>query len=421
MFSALKSFLALLLTTTILTGGGGLLNSLLSVNMSLSGYSEQLIGLIMSCNYAGVMLGIFLGQPIVGRVGHIRAFAVFSAGATAIALMHGLYMAAWFWALLRLSSGLCVTGLFMVIESWLNERVEPGYRGRVLSVYMILVYFGNGCGQFLLNASDVQGSRIFMITGILFAMCLLPISVSRAVYPQPLEVPRYNLVKLYRLAPFSMVGSFVSGLFSSSFYALGPMFALRIGLEIYQISWFMGLTVWSGLLFQWPVGLLSDRIDRLMMLSTLGFLVMLISAAMVLFGPAGLAPLLTITILFGIIFTVYPVAMARAQDNIDKKDIVPVSAALILFFGMGACVGPVTASSVIKMVGPWGLYYFTAVLGGFLGLATWIGRRKMACNKENQVPFVPIPKTSPVISALDPRGHAAGEEDSQPPQTSEKK
>ncbi|MEA3232614.1 MAG: MFS transporter [Thermodesulfobacteriota bacterium] len=408
MLSTIKSFLAPLLATTILTMGVGLLNSLLSINMSLYGYSEQVIGLVMSCNYIGIVLGIFICQPIVHRVGHIRAFAVFAAVITAVALMYGIYIMPWFWALLRVFNGLCVTGLFIVIESWLNEKVEPTFRGRLLSIYMILVYFGNGSGQFLLNVSNVQGKSIFMIAGILFAMCLIPISITRAVHPQPLKVPRYNLIKLFQLAPFSMVGSFTAGLINSSFYTIGPMFALKIGLQISQVSWFMSLTIWSGLLFQWPVGLLSDRLDRLTVLSIVGFLVMFVSVSIAMLGALNLGVLLLLTACFGVVFTIYPVAMARAQDNIEKEDIVPVSGALILFFGLGACFGPVLASSVIAKIGPWGLYYFTAICGGILGGAAWIFRKKLPGKIEDQVPFIPIPKTSPIVSTLDPRGDPYG-------------
>jgi MFS family permease len=404
MIYTIKSFFAPLLAVTILTMGAGLLNSLLSINMSLSGYSEQIIGLVMSCNYLGVTLGIFFCQPIVQRVGHIRAFAVFAAMITAISLMHGIYMTPWFWAFLRLCNGLCLTGLFMVIESWLNEKVEPMMRGRLLSVYMILVYFGSGSGQLLLNVGNVQSKNIFMIAGILFAMCLIPISITRAVHPQPLEVPRYNLLKLFRLAPFSMVGSFTAGLINSAFYSIGPMFALKIGLPIAQVSWFMSLTVWSGLLFQWPVGLLSDRLDRLTVLWILGFGVLLVSVAISILGALSLSLLLLLTACFGVVFTIYPVAMARAQDNIDKKDIVPVSGALLLFFGVGACLGPVLSSSMIAITGPWGLYHFTAICGGVLGGTAWICRKKFPGKAEDRVPFIPIPKTSPVVSALDPRG-----------------
>lgn len=253
-----------------------------------------------------------------------------------------------------------------------------------------------------------------MITGILLAMCLIPISITRAVHPQPLEVPRYNLVKLFQLAPFSMIGCFTSGLINGSFYTLGPVVALKTGLQISQVSWFMSLTIWSGLLFQWPMGLLSDRLNRLTVLSIVGFLVMCISVAIALLGAMSLSVLLFLTICFGVTFTIYPVAMARAMDNIEKEDIVPVSGALILFFGLGAFLGPVLASSAIAKIGPWGLYYFMAACGGLLGVATWIFRKKLPGKISDQVPFIPIPKTSPIVSTLDPRGEpdsCAGKKD----------
>jgi MFS family permease len=403
MLKTIQSFLALLIATTIVTTGSGLLSSLLSINMNLHGYSEQVIGWVMACNYLGIVLGIFFCQGIVYRVGHIRAFAVFAAVLTAISLLHGIYISPWFWAILRIGCGLCLTGLFMVIESWLNEKVEPLFRGRLLSIYMILVYFGIGSGQFLLNVNDIRGQSIFMLVAILFAVCLIPISVTRAVNPQPLRVTRYNLIKLFQLAPFSMVGCFAAGLINSAFYSLAPIMGLEIGLEVYQVSLFMSITVWSGLFFQWPVGLLSDRLNRLTVLSTLGFLAMAVSAGIAIYGTSGLTTLLFLTACFGVVFTVYPVAMARAQDNIDREDIVPVSAALILFFGLGACFGPVIASAVMANTGPWGLYHFTAVCGGVLGLTALIGRKKLAGRVKDQVPFVPMPKTSPVVGVLNPR------------------
>ena len=403
MIKVFKSYLPLLIATALLTMGNGLMNSLLTINMRLAGYNDHIIGLVMSANYMGVLLGIFFAQKIVQRVGHIRAFAAFAAVMTAIALVHGLCMSAWLWTVLRTCNGLCVTGLFMVIESWLNEKADPGFRGRLLSIYMVLVYLGNGSGQFLLNISDVQGQSIFMIAAILYALCLVPISVTGAVSPQPLEVPRYNLIKLFQLAPLSMVGSFIAGVISASFYAMGPVFGLDIGLSVSQVSLFMGITIWSGLLFQIPVGLLSDRFDRLTVLSGTGLLVMLVSFGIAVLGRADLRVLIPLTVCFGLVFTIYPVAMARAQDNIDKKEIVPVSAALLLFFGIGACFGPITTSFIISRIGPYGLYFFIAACGGLLGGAVLASRHKLPSNREEQVPYISIPRTSPVVSQIDPR------------------
>jgi MFS family permease len=403
MINVIKPYLSLLISATILTMGTGLLNSLLTINMRLHGYDNHIIGLVMSAYYPGLLLGIFFCQKIVQKVGHIRSFAVFAALMTAIALLHGLNMSAWLWMVLRICNGLCITGLFMVLESWLNEKVEPSFRGRLLSIYMVLGYLGGGSGQLLLNLSDVQGQSLFMIAAMLFTLCLVPISITPTVNPRPLEVPSYNMIRLFKLAPLSMVGAFIAGMIGSSFYAIAPVFGLDIGLPVSQVSIFMSITIWSGLMFQIPVGFFSDRLDRLTVLSVIGFLVMLVSLGIAVLGRTGLSVLIPLTICFGVAFTIYPVAMARAQGNIQKREIVPVSAALIFFFGIGACFGPITASAVMSKIGPFGLYYFTAGCGGALGVLVLTLRSKLPCNIEAQVPYIPIHCASPVVSNLCPR------------------
>jgi hypothetical protein len=125
---------------------------------------------------------------------------------------------------------------------------------------------------------------------------------------------------------------------------------------------------------------------------------------MIVLGRLNLGWLYSLTICFGIVFSIYTVAMARAQDNIDKKEIVPVSAALILFFGIGACFGPITSSLAVSKLGPFGLYYFTAFCGGSLGLIVWSLRKRLTRSLADQVPTIPIPRTSPVVGVIDPRG-----------------
>lgn len=387
--------------------GTGLMDSLLTINMRLNGYDNHIIGLVMSANYLGIVLGTIFCQLIVRQVGHIRAFAVFAAFMTVIAIVHGLYLSAWLWAVLRIFNGLCVTGLCMVLESWLNEKVAYDFRGRLLSIYMVLGYFGSGSGQLLLNVSDVQGQTIFMLAAIFFAMCLVPISITRGGNPQPLDVPRYNVVKLFQLAPLSMVGCLMAGMIKGSFYAMGPVFALDIGLPVSQVSILMSITIWSGLIFQIPVGSISDRIDRLTLLGTIGFIVMIVGIGIAVFGQAGLVVLIPLTVCFGIVFTIYPVALAKAQDNIEKKEIVSVCAALILFFGAGACLGPIAASFIMSKTGPFSLYFFMAGCGGIVGAAALAYRKKMSCQNKKQAPYICIHGTSPVISKIDPQSECA--------------
>ncbi|GAB6145418.1 MFS transporter [Desulfocicer niacini] len=400
--AAASPFFLLFLSTLMLSMAGALQNTLLSVRMSYAGWDEQIIAITMSGYYVGMILGFFICQEIVKRVGHIRAFTTFAATTAFIAIAHGLYDLPLFWFVLRVCSGICIASLYMVVESWVNELVASEVRGRVLSLYMVVVYFGNGLGQMMLNVAPIEENILFMVLGMLFSLCIVPISLTRAIYPQPLSVVHYNLLKLVKLAPFAMFGSFVSGMINGSFYVMGPLYALGIGLDIARVTVFMTVTIWAGLVFQWPVGIVSDRFDRLAVLSVLGFFTAVISSAIALTGHLDYSMLLGLTALFGVVFSIYPVAVARAQDNIDTENIVPISAALILCYSVGSGIGPVISSAVMKATAPSGLYIFCVLCSAILGLTALYFRRHLSVDTNDLSAYVPMPRKSPVISSLHP-------------------
>ena len=198
MVKALGVFGALFTATFIFVTGNGLLNTLLSTRMAVEGFSTATTGMVLSCYFAGLLAGSFVCHRLIQRVGHIRAFTVFAAMITAAALLYGLHLSPWFWGTLRFLSGITTFGLFMVIESWLNECTESRYRGRVFSIYMTLSYLGIGIGQQLLNVGQVQGQTLFIIAGVIFA--LLPHSGvgHRGCLPQP---ARNQTVPFHRHLP----------------------------------------------------------------------------------------------------------------------------------------------------------------------------------------------------------------------------
>ena len=187
--------------------GNGLLNTLLSTRMAAEGFSTGTTGIVLSCYFTGLLTGSFVSHRLIQRVGHIRAFTVFAATTTAAALLHGLYLSPWFWGILRFLCGITTFGLFMVIESWLNECTESRYRGRVFSIYMTLTYLGIGIGQQLLNVGDVQGQTLFIIAGVIFALCLVPVSATEGVHPSLPETKPYHFISIFRRSPLGMLGS----------------------------------------------------------------------------------------------------------------------------------------------------------------------------------------------------------------------
>ncbi|HET7922378.1 MAG TPA: MFS transporter, partial [Gammaproteobacteria bacterium] len=334
----------------------------------------------------------------------IRAFTAFAAFNTIVALLHALYQSALTWGLLRIACGIAMMGMYMVIESWLNERADTHVRGRVFSVYMVMTFAGLGGGQFLLDAGKEQPLTPFLLVAILFAACLIPVALTRAANPQPVERINLQLRKLFHAAPFGVWGCLGAGLANGAFYALGPTFGVREGLNVTQVAGFMGATILGGLALQWPIGALSDRFDRQRVIGALSFAVAAISLILAVTGGTLVFVLLIVGPVFGgLTFTLYPVAVAHANDHIEIADVVPASAALILCYSLGAMLGPLGAAAVMWVTGATGLFLFTALLSLALGVAALLAPRVARVAPEDRVPYVPVPRTSAVIAQLDPR------------------
>ena len=422
MASSVGAFLALFIAVFTLMVGVGLLSTFLSLRTLIAGFATQTTGLIMASYFLGISLGSFVGPRLVQRVGHIRAYSAFAAIAGAAALSHGLLLNPFTWAVLRFASGIAMFGLYMVIESWLNECTQPEFRGRVFSVYMILSYLGMACGQLLLNVGDVRNGQLFMVAGILFTLSLIPVSVTRSVYPTLPTVSRFNLVELIRQAPIGMAGCFTAGLINSAFYAMGPVFCSRIGLTVSQTSYFMMTAILGGLLLQWPMGTISDRFDRPFVLSILGAVLAVMGLVIQATSTQPFILLLPIMLVYGgLNFAIYPVSVARAHDLFDPSEIVSVSTALIFCYGFGACIGPVAASSVMAVSNrPDGLFTFVTGVAAVFAALVFILRTKekvTVVTAEDQASFIPMKNTSPVAMVMDPRSKpdtAAGDEISRP-------
>lgn len=395
---------ALFIAVLVMMLGNGLLGSLISLRLSLDNHSSGAIAMVMAGYYAGLMLGSFIAPGVVRRVGHIRAFTAFAALNTIIALVHALVDSPLMWGLLRIATGAGMMGLYMVIESWLNERAESSVRGRVFSVYMVMTFLGLGGGQFLLDTGRQNQLTPFILVAMLYAACLIPVALTGAAHPQPVENLEFKIRKLFRVAPFGVWGCLGAGLANGAFYALGPTFGVREGLEVSQVAAFMGATILGGLALQWPIGTISDRFDRQRVIGVLGFAVA--AASMVLVAVGGklaFALLIAGPVFGGLTFTMYPVAVAHANDHITNSEVVPVSAALILCYSVGAMLGPLGAAGVMDLLGPSGLFVFTGALSLLLGFGALLTPRRAPVAPEDQVPFVPMPRTSAVIAQLDPR------------------
>jgi MFS family permease len=413
MVHAAGAFSALFTAIFICLTGNGLLNTLLSTRMAVEQFPTAAIGIIMSCYFSGLLAGSLFCRRLIERVGHIRAFAIFAAGTTVAALLHGLVITPVFWGLLRFLGGMATFGLFMVIESWLNECTESRYRGRIFSIYMTLTYLGIGLGQQLLTVGDIRGTSLFTIAGILFALSMVPVSATQGVHPSLPEHKPLGFVAIFRKTPLGMLGCMSAGLTNSAFYAMMPVVCNDIGLTHHQLAGIMSITVFAGLAAQWVVGTVSDRFDRAAVLTVIVVAITLVSGfifvrAQTSFGTMAVA----MGVLGALVFAVYPVAVARAHDLFGGRDAVAVSAGLLFAYSIGASLSPILAAGMMSLLdNPFGLFAFWCLVhAAFVALILYLrGQERIeTVPVADQLAFVPMKSTSPVVMALDPRSDPQG-------------
>lgn len=261
MISVFRSIFSLLLSYGFLLLANGLFNSLLGLRAKLEGVTTSWLGFIMASYFVGLLLGGLFAGRIVARVGHIRAFAVFASLMSSTALLHPLFLDVGYWMLLRLVSGFCMAGLIMVTESWLNDATPSHQRGTVLSSYMMVNYMAAGCGQFLLNLGDVGQFQLFSLASILFSLALIPVLLTKHSAPHISTDSKLSFELLAKVGPLAILGVFIAGASNASVHAFAPVYALEVLGDASLIPQFTATLLISGLVLQWPLGRLSDRID----------------------------------------------------------------------------------------------------------------------------------------------------------------
>ncbi|HKJ10513.1 MAG TPA: MFS transporter, partial [Gammaproteobacteria bacterium] len=288
MIRTLGSIFSLLLGVAVMLLGIGLLSTLLGVRAGVELFPQTVTGVIMSCYFVGYVIGTFLCPTIIRRVGHVRAFSAMAALASVTAIAHALAVNPWAWGALRIMTGMCVVGLYMVIESWLNVLTTSSMRGRVFSTYIAVSLLAMAGGQYLLLVGGVRTFVPFAIASMLLSLALVPIALTRVLQPTPVETPAVSLLRLHRVSPLGSTAALVAGLTGGAFWGMGAVFAQRVGLDGVGIAAFMSVTIVGGALLQWPVGHYSDNRDRRTVLMVVCFLAAL--AALVGYGLTRVSP-----------------------------------------------------------------------------------------------------------------------------------
>ena len=370
--------------------GAGLQSTLLSLRGTLEGFPAPVIGLVMSCYYLGYLLGTNIAPRLLRQVGHIRVFAALAAVASATILVQGACINPWMWALFRLLSGVCFAGIYVVAESWLNDRATSANRGRLLAVYMVVLYIGLGSAQFLLVVADPHTATPFMLVSILISLAMVPIVVSAEHVPQGAAPRGVRLRELYRNSPLGVVAVSTSGLISSTIYSIGPVYARLSGLTTSGVATFMAVSILAGVLTQYPVGRLSDRMDRRTVIAGICALTTVIATSLATFRHLpGVAFYVLAALFSGLALTLYSLAVSHVNDKLEPSQMVAASSALLFLNGTAAAIGPTFAGSLIAAFGPQA--YFTT-LGSLTGALTvydlWRKSRRKPVAPSQKGPFI---------------------------------
>jgi MFS family permease len=400
------SILALFLSMVLLTSGNTMLGTLLALRLEIEGYTAARTGLILAFYPVGFVLGSLYSIRIIRRVGHIRAFSVFGAVACAAILLHPMHVDTDLWLALRLLVGFCVAGLLLIVESWVNAVATAQTRGTLLAVYLVLFYLAASGGQLLIGLGDAAQYPLYSLAAILVALSLVPLSLTQSVAPQLPEAERVGVREIFARAPLAVTGSLLSGVAMAAFSSMGPIYASRVGLDTSKLSLFMSMGVISAMLFQWPVGKLSDHFPRSRVILVLGLSAMAAAGLVAFWGDTSIITLFGSVALFvGFASSLYPVSLALAHDQMHRDQIVGTNATLLLAFGVGTIGGPLGGSLAMWAIGPAGLFMFATVVMGLLAItASYYWRSTPQVSVQDQENFVAVgPVSTPALMELDPR------------------
>ncbi len=398
----LRPLFPLLLAAGILLGGNGLFSTLIAVRGVQEGMSAGQVGWMGTTYFIGFLAGCIVAPRLLLMVGHIRIFAALAALAASCTLLMILIIDPYVWMATRLVIGICFSGLFTTIESWLNSSVVNADRGRVTSLYRVLDICVVSGAQFLMPVFGTDGFTLFGIMALMISLSLVPVAIGDRSKPRAPEAVKFDLRAIWVISPLACLGCIVIGVTNTAFRYIGPLYAQSVGLSLASVATFISLGVIGGAILQYPLGILSDRYDRrwILILATLGAV---LSGLFLSFVAKANIPLVYVGVFaFGAFsLPLYSLSAAHANDRASKDQFVMLAAGLMFFYGIGAMIGPTVSSLLLDIYGPASLFAFTSFTHGLLVVGTlWRMVVRDAVPVEGRGPFRMLLRTSPVMQKL---------------------
>ncbi|MGA7759337.1 MAG: MFS transporter [Ilumatobacteraceae bacterium] len=383
----------LFLGFALLMVGNGLNLAVLGVRMVDEGFDVQVSGVVMACYFAGFLLGPVLVIRWLSGVGHIRVFASLASVASCVVLVHLVWVNPFVWSVMRFVFGFCMAGLYVVMESWLNDASTVRNRGRTLAVYMIVSMGGLGLGQLLIATGNPNEPVLFVAASILVSMSFVPIALAATTDAPPVRVsPTMRVREFYRTAPTGLVGILFVGASHGIVLGLSAVYATRAGFGPGTTAVFLALPAIGALVLQWPIGWSSDRLPRRGVI----FVVALAAAGTAtLLGvtPEGsLAALPMMFLLGGLTFPLYSLLLSHTLDRSAPGTAMGASGTSLRVNGVGAVLGPIIAGAIMASFGETSFFWCLVVTHGMI--AVYVAYRLVAEDAipmSLQGPFVPMP------------------------------
>jgi MFS family permease len=364
MWKDLSASWAILLGIGFMMMANGLQGTLLGVRAGIEGFSTFTTGIMMSGYFIGVFVGSFVAPRLVKRVGHIRVFSALASLASISILFHGVYIDPWLWMAMRIVTGISFAGFYVVTESWLNDRASNETRGKVLSIYMVIITGSMGIGQFLLTLAKPDSIDLFILISVIISFGLIPILLTAKPAPSFETSSKMSIVDLYHASPLAVIGNCLTGMAHGTIFGLGAIYASQVLVDLSAISWFMACFLIGSLISLWPIGYLSDRIGRRGIMAALSIISIVCCLLAIVTPKDSLTFYLVIVALGGAAMPMYSICVAYANDRLEPHQIVAASGSLIMVSGIGLMTGPIVIAFLMD---------FFDVVFYFWGIATVFG------------------------------------------------
>lgn len=363
MWKDLAASWAILLGIGFMMLANGLQGTLLGLRAMLEGFSTFTTGIMMSGYFIGIFIGSLLAPKLVKRVGHIRVFSALASLASVSILFHGLYIDPVIWMSMRIVTGICFAGFYVVTESWLNDRASNETRGKVLSIYMVIITLGMGSGQFLLNLAKPEAIDLFILTSIIISVGLIPILLTAKPAPVFEASSSMSVIDLYKASPLAVIGNGLTGMAHGTIFGLGAIYASAVLVDVKLISIFMACFLIGSLVTLWPIGYLSDRISRRLVMAAISVISIVACVLAVFTAKDSLAFYLVIVLLGGAAMPMYSICVAYANDRLEPHQIVGASGSLVMVSGIGLSTGPIVIAFFMDFYGM--AFYFWGIAAVF--------------------------------------------------------